>query len=557
MRTNILLLLIITIISACSNKSNNSIDEQNAKLYQQLDSLLDCQQNIITEKEKRIKIIKDGSKSSIMTTEHEYNLNNQLYDEYMAFNFDSAHHYISRNITLLKTSGDPTFRRLLKESSDVEANSRIRMAHILSVSALFDKAEKTLKAINPNNLSTECKLEYYDQCGELYLYRSELAQSTPFFTEYIDSAQYYRQLILQIAPRNSFQYIFNNATYTCEKGNIDKGINILENHLKTLHQGDRRYSIVASTLAYFYSKKEQPQMQEHYLLLSAISDVSGSILENNSMRELSTILLKRKNFRKAFAYLQHASNDARTYGSRLRSLQAARMAPVVIQAYDDERSHILHRTNMLLAIISVVSLLLVGTVIYIVLLAKKRRLANSKIQQINKELSDHNQEIRQLNQQMKEANRIKDEYIGRFLELCSALLHNGEERHKQLNRLAREHKMDELYAEMKNMKPINNGKDQFYTNFDTAFLNIYPNFIGEVNKLMEDNAQFDQQGDNEKMNTELRVLALIRLGITDNQKIADILRSSLTTIYTYRSKMKARAKDKDSFEGNVKSIGTY
>ena len=115
MRTNILLLLIITIISACSNKSNNSIDEQNAKLYQQLDSLLDCQQNIITEKEKRIKIIKDGSKSSIMTTEHEYNLNNQLYDEYMAFNFDSAHHYISRNITLLKTSGDPTFRRLLKE----------------------------------------------------------------------------------------------------------------------------------------------------------------------------------------------------------------------------------------------------------------------------------------------------------------------------------------------------------------------------------------------------------------------------------------------------------
>ena len=557
MKTNLILLFSIIILSACSNHTDKDIDEQNAGLYQQLDSLLDRQQDIIADKEKHIKTIKDGIKSSFKTSEYEYSFNNQLYDEYMAFNFDSAHHYISRNINLLKKEDGSAFGLMQKLTPDLEASSRIRMAHILAVAALFGKAENILDAVNPENLSNERKVEYYDQCGELYLYRSELAQYTPYFKEYIDSAQYYRQLILQIAPRNSFQYIFNNATYTCEKGNIDKGIKLLEGHLKTLKQGDRRYSIVASTLAYFYSKKKQPQMQEHYLLLSAISDVSGSILENNSMRELSTILLKKKNFRKAFAYLQHASKDARTYGSRLRSLQAARMAPVVIQAYDDERSHTLHRTNMLLAIISVVSLLLIGTVVYIVLLAKKRRLANSKIQQMNKELSDHNQEIRQLNQQMKEANHIKDEYIGRFLELCSAMLHNGEERHKQLNRLAREHKIDELYAEMKSMKPINKGKDQFYTNFDTAFLNIYPNFIGEVNKLMEDNAQFDQQGDNEKMNTELRVLALIRLGITDNQKIADILRSSLTTIYTYRSKMKARAKDKDSFEGNVKSIGTY
>jgi hypothetical protein len=179
---------------------------------------------------------------------------------------------------------------------------------------------------------------------------------------------------------------------------------------------------------------------------------------------------------------------------------------------------------------------------------------------MNKVMARHTEEIEKVNTQMKEGNRIKEEYIGRFLELSSNLISGGEQRLKQLNRLAREQKLEELYAELKTMEPVNSGIRTFHSHFDTAFLNIYPNFISEVNKLLNDDSQFVIESDDapvKHLTTEQRVLALIRLDITDNQKIADILRSSITTIYTYRSKLKAKAINKETFEDDVRKIAAY
>ena len=126
-----------------------------------------------------------------------------------------------------------------------------------------------------------------------------------------------------------------------------------------------------------------------------------------------------------------------------------------------------------------------------------------------------------------------------------------------LNRLARDRKLEDLYAELKSNTALNEGIRLFHQNFDTAFLNIYPRFVEEVNRLLTPENRFEVSGDAKKLSTELRVLALIRLGINDNQRIADILRSSITTIYTYRSKLKAKAVSKDTFEDDVCKIGTY
>ncbi len=516
-------------------------------LYHTLDSLIDCQDSLISKKKAHIKAIHDGVKGIQLTSEQVLALNNRLYDEYMAFNFDSAHYYIKKNIEILQSFDD----------ANLKASSLIRMAHILAVSGMFEKAGAMLDEIPLSRLDTEKKVEFYNQKAELFLYRSEMAQYSPYFKEYIDSTQYYRQLILQIAPKESFEYITNLASYTCERGYEDQAIRIFENYLPSIQQGDRRYSIITSTLAYFYSRKQQAELQEKYLLLSAISDLRGTILENNSFRELSSILMERGDFSKAYLYLSQASDDAQLYGSRLRSVQAAHLSPLITKAYDAERAQAQHRTNILLIIISFIALLLVGSIVYTLSLMRKRRLANEKISRMNAELSQHNDEIKMMNNQMKEANRIKDEYIGRFLELCSNLIHRGEERVKKLNRLARERKLEELYAELKSNSSINGGIRMFHQNFDTAFLNIYPNFVSEVNQLMTEGNSFDVDDDANKLTTELRVLALIRLGIQDNQKIADILRSSITTIYTYRSKLKSRARNKETFEDDIRRIATY
>lgn len=517
------------------------------KLYAKLDSLMENQQEILEAKRAHIKSIQDGIEVLASSNEQLYNANNKMYDEYMSFQFDSALHYINKNILLTNTDTEP----------DKYAECRIRMAHILSVAGLFERANTLMKEIQPEKLSTEQQIEYYNQYGELYLYNSEMAQNTPFFKEYIDNAQYYRQLIMQIAPKNSYNYIFNFATYSCERGNVDKAINLLENLLTTLKVGERKYSIITSTLAYFYSRKQDETRQEQYLLLSSISDMTGAILENNSMRELAMFLMQRGEYKKAYKYLNQAGSDATTYGSRLRNMQVAKLAPLITKNYEYERNQGEKRILILLTIISVITIALAIIVAYTMSLIKKRRIANQEISKLNHQLSIQNKGITEMNKLMKESNYIKDEYIGRFLELCSDLLDRGEDRAKQLRRLAREHRMEELFNELKNQRPLNEGKQQFYNNFDTAFLNIYPNFITEANMLMEEDAKFDKIMENEKLNTELRILALIRLGINDNQKIADILRASITTIYTYRSKMKSRAKIKDTFEDDIKRIGKY
>ena len=542
----IIILLAAVFMVGGSVLADSHDDELNA-LYQTLDSLVEHQPEIIAQKKARIQVITDGLDNLKLTPEELFSLNNRLYDEYLAFNFDSALCYIKKNVDVQRTLGNP----------DLAAGSLIRMAHILAVSGLFDKADHMLDDIQTDLLSTERKVEYYNQRGELNLYRSEMAEYTPYFQEYTDSSQYYRQLILQIAPKDSYDYIFNQATYISEKGDNDAAIKMLEAYLPTLKQGERRYSIVTSTLAYFYSKDKEMRHQERYLLLSAISDMKGAILENNSLRRLSIILLERGDFKKAHDYLLCASNDAMLYGSRLRSMQAARISPLITQAYDTERARTQRRTNLLLMVISFIALLLVLTIVYTLSLIKKRHQANLEISRMNAELSLHNEEIESMNLQMKESNRIKDEYIGRFLELSSNLILKSEERSKVLNRLARDRKLENLYAELKSQKPLNESIHLFHQNFDTAFLNIYPTFISEINKLLTADNQFEIDENAGKLTTELRILALIRLNISDNQKIADILRSSITTIYTYRSKLKSRAISKDTFEDDVRRIETY
>ena len=522
----------------------------NRQLYQTLDSLIEQYDQLTAEKEGRVAAIKEGVKGITLTTEQQYDLNQRLYDEYVAYKFDSAFYYIDKNVKALRKSGD----------HNRFAASAVRMAHILAVTGLFDRARRLLDEVAADSINDQQKIAYYNQQSELNLYRSEMAQNTEYFYDYIQRAQYYRLLVIQIAPKDSYDYIFNQATYICEAGDTNKAIEMLEDYLLKLEEGTRAYSIVTSTLAFFYQTKEMHQQQERYLLLSAISDERCAIRENNSLRRLSEILMNRGNNDDAYRYLYQAISEARFYGSRIRMMQVGRMAPQILQLYDAERTKTQQRTNLLLTIISFISLILVGIIGYTLRLYRKKHAAGLQIIEMNKILAQHSEEIETVNTQMKEANRIKEEYIGRFLELSSMLLSNTEQRMKQLNRLARERKLEELYAELKTMEPVNTGIRTFHSHFDTAFLNIYPHFISEVNKLITPENQFVTDDDGalaKRLTTELRILALIRLDITDNQEIADILRSSITTIYTYRSKLKAKALNKETFEDDIRKIATY
>lgn len=515
------------------------------KLYVTLDSLLDNRERIYSEKEKRIEVVRAGLDDPRLGDSERYALQDRLYNEYCAFKHDSAYKYVMSNVVTAQKLGD----------ASKEALSKLHLAHILSVSGLFDQAELTLNELNPDQLDDKTKVEYYNQLGELNLFQSEFAVNTRYFNLYHDRAQTYRQQIIDTADPTTFEYGFSQAVFLCENGKVKEAINRLETLLKTLREGERNYSIVTSTLAYFYDHLKNGQKKEYYLLLSAISDSRAAIAENNALRELSAILLAKGDTDRAFRYLNEAIENANFYGTMLRNQQAAALVPGIVKAYDSMKTTQSNHARWLIICLSIVTLMLVVAVFMMLRYLKKRKEANQKVREMNQLLNDNLKQLEETSTKMKESNTIKDEYIGRFLDLCSSYIDSADEQRKLENRLARDKKLPELYAELKSTKYITELTTMFYQNFDNTFLKIYPTFVEEVNNLLEPQNRTEVKG--EKLNTELRVLALIRLGISDNQKIASILRSSITTIYTYRSKLKAKAIRKETFEDEVRMIESF
>lgn len=545
---NILFLLVILCIVGYPTNVNGEVHKIN-DLYKTLDSLIAKRVEINGEKENRIQVIREELFRHDTSDDEVYHLNLRLYDEYLAFRFDSAYKYIVRNIEIQHRNGNVSR----------EYACELRLSHILSVAGLFDKARQLLQGIDKNMLDRESLSQYYNAWQEYYLFLSEQAEFTVYFHEYQDSAMVYRKLLKSVQSGNSYTKVFNYATYICEQGKVDKAISLLENYLPH-EQNNRRYSILTSTLAYFYWKKKNVNRREEYLLLSAINDERCAIRETNSLRELSILLMDKGETDHALQYLNASIEDATYYGTRLRNLQAAHFTPQITRAYSLERTHSQYITIALLISISLVALVLIISRMYRSRLIhrleeanRENREINEQLQQTVEQLNDTNGQLNAANNMMRFSGRIKDEYLGRFYELGSSFISKADEQNKKLNRLARERKMEELYKELKSSHFLSELTDSFYLQFDEAVLSIFPDFVSEVNSLLEEEYKFMPQGD--KLTTELRILALIRLGITENQKIASILRSSITTVYTYRSKMKAKAKRKESFENDVKILG--
>jgi len=330
--------------------------------------------------------------------------------------------------------------------------------------------------------------------------------------------------------------------------------------MKRYHSGQRLYSIITSMISFYYSQLGDKQEQMRYLIMSAESDLEGCIRENTSLRTIADRLFDEGDIDRAYRYMRVAVDDANFYGTRLRNIQASHIVPKILDAYqtNQERNH--RNMMWLLAIMSLISLLLVVGVIAIYQLLKRyRRLneqkvaINEQLRQVNARLGDTVGQLNESNGLLREREKIKEEYIARFLTLSSRFIDRGEEQRKALYRLFRDRKHEDLLRELKSTHHGNENARLFYENFDNAFLNIYPTFVDEVNNLLQEGGKIEvRQG--KRLTTESRVLALIRLGITDNQSIANILRASLTTIYTYRSKLKGRAISKDDFEDQVKVI---
>jgi len=518
--------------------------------FSRLDSLIAVQPHIVADKESRLTQMK-ADLAGERSVQGRYAVVRRLYEEYAAYQYDSAYAYVSESLRLAQSMGDA-----------VKLNdSRLDLAHILSTACLMDQARQTLAQIDTAQLTPDQFIRYYRTRTDLLIYQAEYMQGTRYAEEAVRQLIALRQRVTALGgPQDDVSYLITRAESLADSGNQQQAIDLLASLLASYRSGDRMFSIIASTMSFHYFQMGDRDKQMQYLIKSAESDLEGCIRENTSLRTIADRLFDEGDIDRAYRYMRVAVDDANFYGTRLRNIQASGIVPKILSAYQTKQEQGHRKMMWLLGVISFIALLLVVGVIAIYQLLKRyRRLneqkkaINEQLRQVNAQLGDTVGQLHESNALLQERERLKEEYIARFLALSSRFIDRGEEQRKVLYRLYRDRKTEELARQLKSASFGNENAQLFYENFDNAFLNIFPNFVDEVNKLLHEGGKIEvKQG--KRLTTESRVLALIRIGITDNQNIANILRASLTTIYTYRSKLKARALSKDDFEAQVKAI---
>ena len=518
--------------------------------FARLDSLIAEQPRIVAAKEARLERLKADLAKTAWGPQR-YVALKQLYDEYAAYQYDSAYAYVTQGLRLAESMRNDS---LVNEA-------RLDLAHILATACLMDKAQQTLDQIDVSRLSASQLIQYHRTRTDLLIYQAEYVQGTQYAEEYIRQLVAARRAANAVnMPRNDVNYLITQAECYADDKQPQRAIDLLSTLMDDYRSGDRMYSIITSTMSFYYSQMGDKNNQMLYLIKSAESDLEGCIRENTSMRAIADRLFDEGDIDRAYRYMRVAVDDANFYGTRLRNIQASRIVPKILDAYQTKQDR--NRRNMmwLLGILSLIALLLVGGVIAIYQLLKRyRRLneqkhaINEQLQQVNEQLGDTVGQLHETNGLLREREKIKEEYIARFLALSSKFIDRGEDQRKALYRLYRDRKTEDLVRELKSTHFGNENAHLFYENFDNAFLNIYPTFVDKVNMLLQEDGKIEVKR-GKRLTTESRVLALIRLGITDSDAIAAILRASLTTIYTYRSKLKARAINKDDFEAQVKAI---
>lgn len=504
-------------------------------------------------KKQRIALIKENASNHNASPEEKYRTNLRLFEEYEAYICDSARHYINLNIGIARQNG----------RQDWLNESILKKVHVLATSGLYAEAVELLETIDKRQLSDDMLIDYYMAFENIYLYHAEYAQDDEYRPEYLNKMNAYRDSVLRIVPKGTYRYVIIKGPVLVDRNRQKDAEELLNNFLLKLSSNTREYAIVTSILAFVYQLDNQPEMQKISLAKSAIADIKGVVKENNSLRALAELLYREGDVERANNYMKKSMADASLYNARLRNVQASKMLPMIDYSYQLEKEMQHKKLQIFLGVISLLSVFLIFTIGYIFRQMKKlakARLevvcANNELKKLNADLLEANRLQKQMNDSLTETSRIKEEYIGRFLGLCSAYIDKLETYRRMLNKKAASGKVEELYKTLKSTQFIDDELKEFYLNFDNSFLSIFPDFVECFNNLLpEGEAIVPKQG--ERLTTEMRIFALIRLGITDSAKIASFLRYSITTIYTYRSKLKNKSLYRDDFEERVIKIGSF
>lgn len=518
---SIILICLLSILSCQVVKAENIGKKEVASILKRLDRELSRRNDYIELRRHSIDSLR--RKLSDTNTDSRLATLLSLGDNYNAFNTDSALHFYSQGLKLA----------ISLENDSAASRFELRRATYLPLLAFNSQAIEVFDRINPDNLSEGLHEEYYDAARQMYFYISSFYVSSPeIYDYYMSKAHGAQAKLLPLLDDDSPRFLLNQGEYFYYHQEYSKAKAILMLLLDRLPEEDNLYARACHLLADISKARGEHHAYTYYLALSAIADTRGATLEVSSLQELGRIMYLNGDIDRAYDYLSTALQEAVECNAPLRILQSSQVFPIIESAHKAE----IRQSKIRLYIIMVIMAIL------LVVLASTLYILHRKNRQMNR-----------MAQRLEEANNTKDVYITQFLNLCSIYMDKLNQFNKMVNRKITTGKVDDLIKITKQGKFIEEQSKEFYDVFDDAFLHIYPNFVRDVNKLLRPEEQIVMR-EGEKLNTDLRIIAFMRLGIEESARIAQMLNYSVYTIYTYRNKLKNRALSRDSFEDSVMKI---
>ncbi|WP_270090714.1 DUF6377 domain-containing protein [Sphingobacterium sp. SYP-B4668] len=509
-------------------------------IYHELDKAMDNQAYYVQKRQDALSRLKQEAKQLQYDHRAYFDKNYQIFENYKKFQSDSAISYLN---ICQKLSAN------MHDSLTVKV--KLDLAWLYSTVGRYIEAQNILNTLHANSVGPALKYKYYETYSSFY---SHYGQSNNI-TVYYQKSEIYRDSLLMSIPQQSDLYKLTYATKVLFKGDREQAKTLFLPLLARFENNLEKHALVAYFLGIIYKQEKDVARQQYYYSVSAYADVISANKDNASLQELALTYYEAGNFDKAFLFIEKAIDDAMYCNVRYRVIEGTSFYPIINAAYQQKINDQNRKLSINLILISILSIVLIAGIIVIYRQMKYLNKIQQELSLTNGRLQTLNEDLSLVNNRLSESNHIKEEYIAQFFDMCSSYIDKMESLRKVLLKQATNNQIKPLIEYLKSTKMVEAEVQELYNNFDSIFLNLYPTFVHDFNHLLQDQEHIlPKKG--ELLNTELRIFALIRLGITDSVKIASFLRYSLRTVYNYRTKVRNKAAvSRSDFEDLVRHIG--
>ena len=515
----------------------------NAALLQKLDRVIEESETIVAEKNKKIATLKqmaakENDTALLLEIYHE------LSEEYYVFKFDSAKVYVEKGLALAKK---------VQNSRYIVTNT-IMKAKLLSIGGLYSEAINTLNTIEQDSLGEQNMIfDYNIAYSTIYSYWADYCNDDTYSPIYRERSNAYLKTAIANIDKNNAAYDYYMGEYYVY---IDKDDDkALKHYFRALEKNgmtSRVYAMASFAIANNYSAHENMEKYEEYLIKASICDILCCTKENLAIQDLAMHLFKQdnENIERARVYINTAMDDAKSYNNRLRILEISQKLPIIVSTY---HKRLTTQNSTLMYAVWGISLLVVTMLVLLYFFVRQNKLLSKRRHELhvsNNMLTETNERLNRANEQLLDTNRKREGLAKLYIDLCAKYIDKMAKFQVMVQRKIKANQINELMSYMSSSRLNYEDADTFMKRFDEAFLNLYPSFVTEFNALLKENEQVITKNPH-SLTTELRIFALIRLGVKESSEIAALLYYTPRTIYNYRSAFKNKALDRESFEERV------